>query len=194
MISKDRVLRMGVRPRLALAASLTLLTLVHQSHAQDEADDGDADPAGSDIGSDNPLAGDSPSADTSAEATSAGTASLTASVDAEATTGSQPPDDAEAEAAEDEAASAKESPSEFGSREDAEALAPAIGLELLPPTAYPMPLGAGVEWGSLANTFHGLQWPYMPAEEGSPKVRVGVSGWLWADFAYRTADSEVETT
>lgn len=185
---------MGVRPRFALAASLTLLTLVHQSHAQGEADDGDAGPAGSDIGSDDPLAGDSTSADTSAEATSAGTASLAASVDAEATAGSQPPDDGEAEAAEDEAASAKESPSEFGSREDAETLAPAIGLELLPPAAYPMPLGAGVEWGSLANTFHGLQWPYMPAEEGSPKVRVGVSGWLWADFAYRTADSEVETT
>src|SRR5690606_11924149 len=120
-----------------------------------------------------------------------GTASLSASVDTEAE--SEADAEVDAEAAEDEAASAKESPSEFGSREDAEALVPAVGLELLPPSAYPMPPGSGIEGGSLANTFHGLQWPYMPAADGDPKVRVGVSGWLWADFAYRTADAGLET-
>jgi hypothetical protein len=51
-------------------------------------------------------------------------------------------------------------------------------LELLPASAYPGPKVRGIPDGSLAGTFHGLQWPYLP------KTGIGVSGSAWIDSGY----------
>lgn len=50
---------------------------------------------------------------------------------------------------------------------------------MLPPSAYPEWTTRGIPGGSLAGTFHGVPWPYMP-ESG-----VGVSGNLWIDPGYQ---------
>jgi len=34
-------------------------------------------------------------------------------------------------------------------------------------------------------TFHGLQWPYMPAYGAKSRFVIGVSGWGWVDTAYQ---------
>jgi len=62
----------------------------------------------------------------------------------------------------------------------------AVGIERLPGAAYPQPQTRGLKYGSLWLTFHGLQWPYMPAKPGS--FVLGVSGWGWVDFAYQKFD------
>jgi hypothetical protein len=51
-------------------------------------------------------------------------------------------------------------------------------IERLPPSAYPEPRVRGIPGGSLASTFHGLQWPYFP------KTGIGVSGYAWLDPGY----------
>jgi len=51
-------------------------------------------------------------------------------------------------------------------------------IERLPPSAFPAPRTRGIPGGSLAFTFHGLQWPQMP------KSGIGVSGSLWVDTGY----------
>lgn len=51
-------------------------------------------------------------------------------------------------------------------------------IERLPPSAFPAPRTRGIPGGSLALTFHGLQWPQMP------KSGIGVSGSLWVDTGY----------
>ncbi len=61
--------------------------------------------------------------------------------------------------------------------------ATAIGVERLPASAYPEPQTRGLTYGSLWLTFHGLQWPYMPAPTGDHFV-IGLSGWGWVDTAY----------
>src|SRR6185503_8886774 len=38
-----------------------------------------------------------------------------------------------------------------------------VGVQRLPGSAYPEPENRGLPHGSLYLTFHGLQWPYMPA-------------------------------
>jgi len=53
-------------------------------------------------------------------------------------------------------------------------------IELLPPSAFPEPVTRGIPDGSLAGTFHGLQWPYYP------KTGIGVSGYAWVDSGYET--------
>lgn len=59
-----------------------------------------------------------------------------------------------------------------------------VGIQRLPDTAYPQPLTRGLPYGSLSLTFHGLQWPYMPAAGKSPRFVVGVSGWGWVDTSF----------
>jgi len=59
-----------------------------------------------------------------------------------------------------------------------------IGVERLPGSAYPEPQTRGLKYGSLWLTFHGLQWPYLPAKAGRDRFVVGLSGWGWLDTAY----------
>jgi hypothetical protein len=53
-------------------------------------------------------------------------------------------------------------------------------IELLPASAFPAPKTRGIANGSLAGTFHGLQWPYMPYSG------IGFSGSAWVDSGYET--------
>ncbi len=59
-----------------------------------------------------------------------------------------------------------------------------IGLQRLPGSAYPEPQTRGLKYGSLWLTFHGLQWPYLPANPGRDRFVVGISGWGWLDTSY----------
>ena len=59
-----------------------------------------------------------------------------------------------------------------------------IGVQRLPGSAYPEPQTRGLKYGSLWLTFHGLQWPYLPAKAGHERFVVGLSGWGWLDTAY----------
>jgi hypothetical protein len=56
-------------------------------------------------------------------------------------------------------------------------------VQRLPASAYPEPYTRGLQYGSLALTFHGLQWPYMPAA-GDSRFVLGLSGWGWVDTSY----------
>jgi len=60
-----------------------------------------------------------------------------------------------------------------------------VGIQRLPGSAYPEPYTRGLEYGSLSLTFHGLQWPYMPAAPGASRFVVGISGWGWVDTSYQ---------
>jgi hypothetical protein len=53
-------------------------------------------------------------------------------------------------------------------------------IHLLPASAYPEWTVRGIPGGSLAGTFHGVPWPYMP------ETGVGVSGSIWMDPGYQT--------
>jgi hypothetical protein len=64
-----------------------------------------------------------------------------------------------------------------------EAAISAVGIERLRPSAYPGQT-RGIKGGSLALTFHGLQWPYMPAPSGGSRFVLGLSGWVWDDVSY----------
>jgi len=59
-----------------------------------------------------------------------------------------------------------------------------IGVERLPGSAYPEPQTRGLKYGSLWLTFHGLQWPYLPAKSGRDRFVIGLSGWGWLDTGY----------
>jgi hypothetical protein len=59
-----------------------------------------------------------------------------------------------------------------------------IGVERLPGSAYPEPQVRGLKYGSLWLTFHGLQWPYLPAKAGRDRFVIGLSGWGWLDTGY----------
>jgi len=59
-----------------------------------------------------------------------------------------------------------------------------VGIERLPGSAYPEPLTRGLKYGSLWLTFHGLQWPYLPAGPKGERFVIGLSGWGWFDTAY----------
>jgi hypothetical protein len=59
-----------------------------------------------------------------------------------------------------------------------------IGVQRLPGSAYPEPQTRGLKYGSMWLTFHGLQWPYLPAKAGRDRFVIGLSGWGWLDTAY----------
>ena len=59
-----------------------------------------------------------------------------------------------------------------------------VGIQRLPGSAYPEPVTRGLPYGSLSLTFHGLQWPYMPAARNGSRFVVGLSGWGWIDNSY----------
>ncbi len=59
-----------------------------------------------------------------------------------------------------------------------------IGIQRLPGSAYPEPQTRGLMYGSLWLTFHGLQWPYMPATAKGSRFVLGLSGWGWVDTSY----------
>jgi hypothetical protein len=61
-----------------------------------------------------------------------------------------------------------------------------IGVQRLPASAYPEPQTRGLKYGSLWLTFHGLQWPYMPATAPGSRFVLGLSGWGWVDTAYES--------
>jgi hypothetical protein len=60
-----------------------------------------------------------------------------------------------------------------------------VGVQRLPPSAYPEPLTRGLPYGSLSLTFHGMQWPYMPAVGPGSRFVIGLSGWGWIDTSYQ---------
>jgi len=59
-----------------------------------------------------------------------------------------------------------------------------VGIQRLPGSAYPEPVTRGLKYGSLWLTFHGLQWPYLPAGPKGERFVIGLSGWGWVDTAY----------
>ena len=59
-----------------------------------------------------------------------------------------------------------------------------IGIQRLPGSAYPEPQTRGLKYSSLWLTFHGLQWPYLPAKAGRDRFVIGLSGWGWLDTSY----------
>ncbi|MES1209736.1 MAG: hypothetical protein ABUS79_27700 [Pseudomonadota bacterium] len=59
-----------------------------------------------------------------------------------------------------------------------------IGVQRLPGSAYPEPQTRGLKYSSLWLTFHGLQWPYLPASFGRDRFVIGISGWGWLDTSY----------
>lgn len=61
-----------------------------------------------------------------------------------------------------------------------------LALELLPLTAYPNDPVNGIPGGSLQLVLNRQQWPYMPAYEGGPALRVGISGSAWIDSNFRS--------
>lgn len=58
-----------------------------------------------------------------------------------------------------------------------------VGVQRLPGYAYPSSQTRGLMYGSLWLTFHGLQWPYMPAMPKGKRFVIGLSGWGWVDNA-----------
>lgn len=58
-----------------------------------------------------------------------------------------------------------------------------VGVEQLPGSAYPETYTRGIKYGSLWLTFHGQQWPYMPALNDKPGTRIGLSGSFWNDLS-----------
>lgn len=59
----------------------------------------------------------------------------------------------------------------------------AVGVRQLRGEDYPTYKVRGIKGGSLYNTFHGLQWPYMP-DSG-----IGFSGYVWVDLGYEKISS-----
>ncbi len=59
-----------------------------------------------------------------------------------------------------------------------------IGIRHLSEEAYPTYIIRGLHSGSLARTFHGLQWPYMP------NSGIGISGSVWIDTGYEKIDRD----
>src|SRR6185503_5785612 len=59
-----------------------------------------------------------------------------------------------------------------------------VGIQRLPGSAFPEPQTRGLKYGSLWLTFHGLQWPYLPAKAGRDRFVIGLSGWSFLDTAY----------
>jgi hypothetical protein len=59
-----------------------------------------------------------------------------------------------------------------------------VGIQRLPGSAFPEPVTRGLPYGSLALTFHGMQWPYMPAVGPGSRFVIGLSGWGWIDTSY----------
>lgn len=64
-----------------------------------------------------------------------------------------------------------------------EATITTIGIERLKASAFPGKT-RGIKGGSLALTYHGLQWPYMPSPSGGSRFVLGISGWVWDDVSY----------
>ncbi len=64
-----------------------------------------------------------------------------------------------------------------------EATITTIGIERLKASAFPGE-NRGIKGGSLALTYHGLQWPTMPSPSGGSRFVIGVSGWVWDDISY----------
>jgi len=60
-----------------------------------------------------------------------------------------------------------------------------VGVQRLPASAYPQIMTRGLPFGSLSLTFHGMQWPYMPASGHGSRFVLGLSGWGWVDTAYQ---------
>ena len=60
-----------------------------------------------------------------------------------------------------------------------------VEVQRLPAYAYPSPQTRGLPFSSLWLTFHGLQWPYMPALNKDQRFVVGLSGFGWLDTAYQ---------
>jgi hypothetical protein len=99
--------------------------------------------------------------------------------------------EAEAEAAPADADKAPEATAPAAATDDparAEAVS-AVGVELLPGSAYPEPMVRGIRGGSLRTTFHGLQWPQLPYLAGQPKTRLGLSGSAWVDTSRRSTEA-----
>ncbi len=65
-----------------------------------------------------------------------------------------------------------------------------VSVELLSAEAFPVYKTRGIPGGSLELDMHGMQWPYLPAEQGGSSFRVGFSGSAWADTSYQKVDAE----
>lgn len=67
--------------------------------------------------------------------------------------------------------------------------APPVSVEILPGSGYPEPKIRGIVGGSLWLVMPGYQFPYMPAKDGKPGVRLAFSGNVWNDTSYANIKS-----
>jgi len=65
-----------------------------------------------------------------------------------------------------------------------------LAVEQLPASAYPSVQVRGLANGSLARTFHGQQWPYMPGLEDRHSLQIGLSGYVWNDLSNTRIDAD----
>lgn len=63
-----------------------------------------------------------------------------------------------------------------------------LAVAELPPSAYPSVQIRGLANGSLARTFHGQQWPYLPGIEERHTLQIGLSGYVWNDLSNTRID------
>ncbi len=83
-----------------------------------------------------------------------------------------------ADAEDDADVADEEDPSGWGAKQ--------LRIVQTPWTAYPSNYIRGLTYGSLWRTFHGQQWPYMPAGEDrdEPAIQIGFSGYVWNDLSH----------
>lgn len=166
---------------LGVALSLALSYL--GSSAPALAQEADAPPTG-----DAPAAGDdaaAPAADASAEAAAAESGE---EAPAESEDAAEPPEEPPAEepaVSTSATATATVSAPELPATEPAapETGAKILAVEQLPASAYPSVQIRGLANGSLARTFHGQQFPYMPGIEDRHSLQIGLSGYVWNDLS-----------
>jgi hypothetical protein len=121
-----------------------------------------------------------PEAAAAAPATESASATAPAAEAAEELT----PPPAAAPAAASEATTATAEPSTSPALEPDPASIFEVGMQRLPGYAYPGDT-RGIAYGSMSLTFHGLQWPYMPARGKGSRFMLGLSGWGWVDTSYQ---------
>ena len=68
--------------------------------------------------------------------------------------------------------------------EAADAFLSVIGVRRLNAESFPSDKVLGIQSGSLAQTSHGLQWPYLR------KSGIGLSGYMWIDTGYEKIDRD----
>jgi hypothetical protein len=170
MTSRNSAFGLGIALSMALSYVGSSATLLAQ--------EADAPPSG-----DDQAEGDDATADEApAEASESESVEAPAEPEEAAPSAEEPP--AEEPAVSTSAAATVSAPEPPAAEPAApEAGATILPVEQLPGSAYPSIQIRGLANGSLARTFHGQQWPYMPGIEEGQSLQIGLSGYVWNDLS-----------